>query len=232
MNSKAWMTDRSRSRSIASASGLGASPRAREDDVERTLGRTVAWGLPVASIVAAIALGATASVGSGLLALAAGALLGAIGLLWASVRTLSGDAPLTEDFDSLRAETPAVDGLVEEKRRLLRGLKDLENEHELGKINDADYQELLARYRDEAKSVLRTMDARVAPFRDEAERLARDYLAKRGLAPSEKGKPAPIVTAPLRIACDGCGTSNEPDATFCKKCGSSLKQKERSGAHT
>jgi len=26
------------------------------------------------------------------------------------------------------------------------------------------------------------------------------------------------------VACSACGTSNEPDAAFCKKCGASLKK--------
>ena len=226
------MTDRDKSSSVTSARPSGATQSLRDDDLERALGRTVALGLPAISVLVAIALGVIASVGSALLALAAGALLGAIGLLWASVRTLSGDAPLTVGFDSLKAETPAVDALVEEKRRLLRGLKDLENEHELGKINDADYQKLLTSYRDEAKSVLRTMDGRVAPFREEAERLAREYLSQRGLTSAELAKLASSASPTTRIACAECGASNEPDAAFCKQCGSSLRKKEQPGAQT
>lgn len=226
------MIDRSKTRSVSPASPPGVTARTPDDDIERALGRTIALGLPAASILGAVALGVLASVGSALLVLAAGALLGAIGLLWASVRTLSGDAPLTVAFDALKVETPAVDALVEEKRRLLRGLKDLENEHEIGKINDLDYQVLLARYRDEAKVVLRTMDGRVAPFREEAERLARDYLSNRGIAAAEAAKPAPIAQPITRLTCAGCRVSNEPDATFCKHCGSSLKKKEHTGAQT
>jgi hypothetical protein len=231
MSSKGWMTEPRKSRSAAKRLLSDATAHRRDDDVERALGRVVALGLPATSVLAAVALGLMASVGSALLALAAGALLGAIGLLWASVRTLSGDAPLTVGFESLAADTPAVDSLAEEKRRLLRGLKDLESEHELGKINDADYQALLKRYRDEAKGVLRTMDGRVAPFREEAERLARDYLRTRGLASAEQGAATATAPPPARITCGGCGVSNEPDAAFCKQCGLSLK-KEPSGAQT
>lgn len=221
------MTDRRKSR--ASGRARPALTRVNDEDVERALGRTIALGLPAACVLGAIAIGVISSVGSALLVLAAGALLGAIGLLWASVRTLSGDAPLTVAFDSLTAETPAVDALVEEKRRLLRGLKDLENEHEIGKITDEDYQVLLTKYRDEAKSVLRTMDGRVAPFREEAERIARDYLSRQGMAAPEEAKPAAPAPAATRIFCDGCSASNEPDAAFCKQCGSSLKKKEQVG---
>jgi hypothetical protein len=202
----------------------------RPDQAERALGRMVAVGLPLASIAGAIAVGVIASVGSALLVLAAGALLGAVGLLWASVRTLSGDAPLTTDFEMLAADQPAVDALGEDKGRLLRALKDLESEHAIGKIDDADYQLLSGRYRDEAKEVMRQMDEEVAPFRQEAERLTREYLAQRGFAPPDARRaPEAKAPRPARIVCGSCGTSNEPDAAFCKQCGASIK-KEQGGA--
>ena len=110
------------------------APAGEWDEAERTLGRAVALGLPVASVLGAILVGFVASLGSGLLVLAAGALLGAITLVWVSVRTLSGDAPLAAGFQELAAKRHGVDALSEDKRRVLRALKDLENEHELGKI--------------------------------------------------------------------------------------------------
>jgi hypothetical protein len=207
--------------------------RARDDQVEKTLGRAFAYGLPLASIAGAIVVGAVASVGSSLLILAAGALLGAIGLFWASVRTLSGDAPLTADFEALPAGRGGVDPLVEEKLRSLRALKDIENEHELGKINEVDYQALLAHYRDEAKSVMRRMDVEIAPFREEAERIADAYLQKR--SPAARAKRMSIeskTTGPGRLACPACGASNEADAAFCKQCGASMKKERASAPQT
>jgi hypothetical protein len=204
--------------------------RVRDDEVERALGRGVARVLPLATIGVAVAVGYLAGVGSALLVVAAGGLIGAVGLFWASLRTLSGDAPLARGFEALERPEGDVDALEEEKRRLLRALKDLESEHEIGKIDDADYEEFVARYRAEAKLVMRKMDGEVAPFRDEAERLAREYLKKQRL--DEEGPP-PVASAapdvPGRVPCAGCGTSNEPDAAFCKKCGASLK-KESSDA--
>jgi hypothetical protein len=208
--------------------------RTREgDEAERSLGRLVVIGLPAACVVAAIAVGVTASVGSALLIVAAGALLGTIALLWASVRTLSGDAPLPAGFEALAVEQHGVDVLAEEKRRVLRQLKDLEAEHALGKIDDADFQAVAAKYREEAKAVMRQMDLEVAPLREEAERIAREYLAKRGVLVDEPSGQESTSDSPVdgidgapqrdekspRLACKSCGTSNEPDAAFCKKCG-------------
>jgi hypothetical protein len=210
----------------------------------------VAVGLPVLSVVCAIIVGFVASVGSGLLVLASGALIGTIALLWASVRTLSGDAPLPADLEALAAQNRDIDALAEDKRRVLRALKDLESEHALGKIDDADYETIATQYRQEAKALMREMDQNAAPGLAEAERVAREYLAKQGLGPSPEPGAAQASRATigdtrpsrkavsevvamsmdgegarerLRVACAECATSNEPDAAFCKKCGAAVK---------
>jgi hypothetical protein len=204
----------------------------RDDQVERALGRAFALGLPIVSLGGALAVGAVSNVGSALLVLAAGALLGAIGLFWASVRTLSGDAPLPLSFDRLESDRQETGALGEEKRRLLLALKDLEGDHELGRTDDADYRALVAQYRDQAKAVMRKMDVEVAPFLEEAERLANDFLKRRNLLASSVPV-APVASGPKpeRIACESCSASNEPDAAFCKRCGASLKR-EPSRAQT
>ncbi len=202
-----------------------ANARAREsDEAERSLGRAVSLGLPAVCVVAAVVVGLFASLGSALLVLASGALLGTIALLWASVRTLSGDAPLPVDLEALAARRHGVDDLAEQKTRVLRALKDLETEHALGKIDDADYGAFVARYREDAKTVMRQMDLEVAPLRAAAERMASEYLEKKGVAAvggEASREPAPAVDA--RPTCASCQTSNDPDAAFCKKCGAAMK---------
>jgi hypothetical protein len=215
---------------LSPATGVATS---RDEDAERLLGRVVAGGLPVVCVAAAVIVGSVASVGSALLVLASGALIGAIALLWASVRTLSGDAPLPTDLEILAAQSHDVDGLAEHKRRVLRALKDLESEHAIGKIDRADYEEIAARYRDDAKAVMREMDAQVAPALAEAERRARQYIAAHGGAragrdeePAEsEAADAPVASTAERVdrrRCTSCDTSNERDAAFCKKCGATM----------
>ncbi len=222
-------------RKPAAGAPVAAVPVTRAEDgdeAERFLGRVVAVGLPVVCVVAAIAVGFAASVGSALLVLASGALLGTIALLWASVRTLSGDAPLPVDLEALAAQHRDVDTLGEQKRRVLRALKDLEGERSLGKIDEADYEAIAMQYREEAKALMREMDRNAAPALAEAERIAREYLAAQGLGPGgpkgaslDKAAPAPLASTSTRerLACPGCATSNEPDAAFCKKCGAAMK---------
>jgi hypothetical protein len=211
------------------------------------LGRKVAIGLPVVCVVTTLAIGLIAGPGSALLVLASGALLSAIALLWASVRTLSGDAPLPSGLETVAPRRSGTDELAERKNRVLRALKDLESEHALGKIDDADYEAIAESYRDEAKAVMREIDAEMAPLLEEAERMAREYLAEhtgggaqnstdtqtRDDRASSKNegdvqdasrepstKPA---AAEGRVACPACRASNEVDASFCKQCGASMK---------
>jgi hypothetical protein len=197
------------------------------DEAERRLGRVMVVGLPLVGVGAAIVVGWRASFGSSLLVLASTALLSTVGLLWASLRTLSGDAPLPSDLaaGAKRMHREGVDALSERKRRVMRALKDLENERALGKIDEADYGAIALKYREEAKAVMREMEAEVAPGLAEAERIAGEYL---------KGRAAPATIAAVtkaetasprsaaRVACAGCGASNEPDAAFCKGCGARL----------
>jgi hypothetical protein len=203
------------------------------EEAERSLGRAVAIALPVAGLVAAGVVGVVAGVGSALLVVAAATLLGTISLLWASVRTLSGDAPLSSAIESVAVRRIGVDALGEQKRRVLRALKDLEAERSLGKIDDDDYVELVARYRAEAKSVLREIDMQVEPMRSEAEKLAHAYLVKQGLRDVENEEAPAVARArgenmsdtestAVRAKCAKCGVSNEADAAFCKKCGAPI----------
>ncbi|HEY1696448.1 MAG TPA: zinc ribbon domain-containing protein [Polyangiaceae bacterium] len=226
------------------AAAPAPQPSRASDDSERSLGRAVAFGLPAVALLGALVVGAFGSLGSALLVVAAGALLGAISLLWASIRTLSGDAPLPAGLEGMSTHRGPVDDLAEEKWRVLRALKDLEAEHAIGKIDDADYAVVVETYRADAKRLMREMDEGLAPLRDEAEKLAQEYVAKRrdraakgddadakattsvaagdggsDAAPVPGGDVAPAIP---RAACSGCGASNEPDAAFCKKCGARM----------
>ena len=213
----------------------GQTPRTtsdtRDDDAERRLARAVAYGVPVCGLVATGVVAGVGGLAPAILVLAGTALSGTIGFLWASLRTLSGDAPLPEGVQAHAtfARAPAP----ERKRETLRALKDLELEHSLGKIDDADYLELSTRYRATAKALMREMDEGLAPRRKQAETLVAAYLAKRHVpsstrsAPAETASPdaspsAPSNEASPRVTCPKCAVSNEPDAAFCKKCGAPL----------
>ena len=148
---------------------------------ERALGRNIAIGLPALTIGGSIVAGVTMSIGPAILVLAAGAIVGAIALFWTSLRTLAGDAALPEDLELLAARPFAHAPADTRKQLLLRALKDLEHDHAVGKIDREDYEDLAARYREEAKAAMREMDESSEPLRRKAEEIARVYLDKRGL---------------------------------------------------
>ena len=176
--------------------------------------RSLAWLLPVGGVVAALAMGAVYGVGTALLTLAGGVLLLVISIMWASVRTLSGDAAITlEEAIALGAPTAAE----EQKRAILQALKDLEFERSVGKIAEADYEELVGRYRTEAKRLLRVVDEDLAPLREKAAAYVAEQLGSE--APPKRSKSPKKADEPV---CPSCRTANDTDAAFCKKCGAKL----------
>lgn len=232
-----------RSGESAAESGSTAIRDVKAELDERRIARGVAIGLPVVTVTFALFAGVTVGAPMAILILTAGMLLGVIALFWASLRILSGDAPLSPELEALDATAHAVDALASRRKMLVRALKDLDNERALGKLDDEDYEQISTTYRNELKDVLRRIDASLEPHRPKAESAARAYLVKAGLAEdADRGAPAPKESEPVasdeegdedadadttdaadvRVQCHACATSNEPDATFCKKCGASL----------
>lgn len=230
------MTDSTRSRRSQAtrklsdrqaSDGASSHEESRAELSELRLGRTMAVLLPSLCLASSLAVGFTLGLAPALLALAGGALLGTIALLWASIRTLSGDAPVEGSLAAVSVRMTTGPGAQERKRVALRALKDIELEHSVGKIDDDDYEELSSRYREVAKTVMREMDVELGPLRERAERIARSHLEKRGLdaaleEPSDREElPASRAERPC---CPRCETANEPDAEFCKSCGKPMRR--------
>ncbi len=134
--------------------------------------RFIAVGAGVAIVIGAgFVFGAPIAI----LALAALALLGGIALMWSSVQSLTGETPLSLE-EALTLGAPSAE--EEQKRAVLRALKDLEYERSVGKITAEDYQELSARYRAEAIRLMQRLDENLKPARARAEKLLKERLAK------------------------------------------------------
>jgi hypothetical protein len=223
---------------------------------EQLIGDAARYGLPVLAICGALIAGWVQGPPMAILVLAAGALVAVIATFWASVRTLVGETALT-GADAYALGAPRAE--EEQKRSVLRALKDLEFERSVGKISDEDYKVLVAKYRAEAKRLLRLLDTENDPGRQKVEalvakRLRREGLvdegllaAEAGLPPLRKGKkrkkdPADGTPAVERSAgpeeasraearaCESCGTANDADAVFCKKCGARQASTSEAGA--
>ena len=189
-------------------------PTEEESELDRKLAQYARIGLPVATVLLAGLADSTQGPSAAVLVLAGGMLIGVISLLWASVRTLVGETPLS-GADAYALGAPRAE--EEQKRAVLRALKDLEFEHGVGKISDDDYRELVTKYRAEAKRLLRQIDADAEPRRAQIEALVNRRLRQEGLleggeapeaAPAEasdddsdadEASPAPKpVSAPLK----------------------------------
>jgi hypothetical protein len=212
--------------------------RAAAEAAERRLAKQLGVAIPVGTLLVATGLGIATNLAPAILALTAGALIGTIALLWASLRTLGGDAPLPEALSQELASTTDV-ALGGKKTMLLRALKDLENERDLGKITAEDFETVAERYRGELKDLMRSLDAEIGPYRERAEALAKAHLESLGKpsAPkTKKAKKAKDEDEPKaavasdesdeleqeRRKCPACDASNEVDAKFCKECAAPL----------
>jgi hypothetical protein len=253
--------------------------RERLDAMARRLAGYATLGIPVGAVVLALIVGVIQGPAAAVLVLAASALIAVIAIFWASVRTLLGETPLS-GADAYALGAPRAE--EEQKRAILRALKDLDFERSVGKISDEDHKALTSKYRNEAKRLLRLLDEEAQPRRERAEAMVLRRLRKEGLvdqidapyraAPPRTGEartemkskpgrvaepaarapeaeratddapdsPEPLVASatptpdppavrrekraseetesPL-LACPSCRTINDPDAVFCKKCG-------------
>ena len=201
---------------LRAARGGSVARRDPGADLEQRLASVLRRALPAATLLGAVLAGMIGGLGTAILVVAGGALVGVIATLWASLRTLSGEAPITiDDAIALGGSTAAQ----EQKRAVLQALRDLELERSVGKIAQADYDELLHRYRTEAKRLLRSMDEDLAPLRARAA----TYVAQR-LAQASSVEVSGPTRPQLRGSrvCGRCGADNDGDAVFCKKCGSRL----------
>lgn len=202
-------------------------------ELDQQIARYLKVGLPLGTFTCAVVAGVTQGAASVVLVLAAGALISVIAIFWASVRTLVGETALS-GADAYALGAPRAE--EEQKRAVLRALKDLEFERSVGKISEEDYRALVAKYREEGKRLIRALDEDAEPRRQKVATLVAERLHQAGLAEAppepepkapkkkpnrERKRPDPLPPKDddTRPACRSCGTRNDPDAVFCKKCG-------------
>src|SRR5262245_66360343 len=149
-----------------------ARPRRDASELEKKIVENAKLGVPLATMGLAVIAGATVGAPGVILVLAGGALIAVIAVFWASVRTLAGETSLS-GADAYALGAPRAE--EEQKRAVLRAVKDLEFERSVGKISDADYQALVAKYRAEGKRLIRVLDEEAQPRRAKVE----DLVAKR-----------------------------------------------------
>jgi len=106
--------------------------------------------------------------------------------------------------------------LEREKALTLRAIKELEFDRAMGKVSDADFLEMAGRLRVRAASLIQRLD----DGRSYREQIEQELAKRLGASAGIQG--AVTAAVPAVVRCTGCGTANEPDARFCKQCGTSL----------
>jgi hypothetical protein len=113
-----------------------------------------------------------------------------------------------------RVEAPQAPARLRElerdKQAVLKAIREIELDYQMRKIAEPDYREMLQRYRTRAMRIIRELDAG-DNYRPLIEEELKTRLAAMAAAPGAK-----VAASAL---CPSCGTSNDTDALFCKKCG-------------
>jgi hypothetical protein len=99
--------------------------------------------------------------------------------------------------------------LEREKMLALRSIKELEFDRAMGKISPSDFDEMVGRLRARALSLIKQLDAETPGYR---------AIIERELAARIERE----VPQSASQACQ-CGTVNDADAAFCKRCGERLR---------
>lgn len=116
-----------------------------------------------------------------------------------------------------------------EKILALRTIKELEFDRAMGKVSPQDFDEMVARLRARAIALMKQLDQGASGYR---ELIERELLLRLGAPPAPTGRQT-LPLAPVEYAetekgarplfeCAACGTTNDPDARFCKQCGARL----------
>jgi hypothetical protein len=136
-------------------------------------------------------------------------------------------APDAEAFSEPRSDR-AKAALEREKSLVLRSLKELEFDQAMGKLSPRDFDEMSGRLRARALSLMKQLDEGGSGYRGIIERELQARMAGRNAAavlprPTRDGAPEKPTASepdePAAGACPDCGTVNDEDAAFCKRCG-------------
>ena len=211
-------TDRARRSGTATAGPIPAATATPAGE-----GGLRPWHLLLVATVIAVAAGVFATRGTSMVnAVAVAVAIGAVA--WVAAAAARTVAPLvapelSEQTEMLGGRTRAA--LEREKMLVLRSIKEVEFDRAMGKISDADFNEMAGRLRARAAGLLRQLDADSSGYRA---LIQRELSTRVGRAPVAAAPAAPApAAADQRGTCPSCGTANDPDARFCKSCGARIE---------
>ncbi len=143
----------------------------------------------------------------------------------------------------VREKTQIIGGrtraaLEREKTLVLRSIKELEFDRAMGKVSAEDFRDMAERLRAQALGLMKQLDVEVPAYRDVIEKELAQRLGVElgdvGVAADDTdvlseaedeadAERSPEDAGASGLRCEGCGTENDPDARFCKGCGSPVE---------
>ncbi len=114
---------------------------------------------------------------------------------------------------------PVVEGLVVQRDAAYAAIKDLEFDHEMGKLSDTDYHSMRAKMESKAVALLQELDGHQLSAHQRVGVGANgDAIIEREI---QRLRRTPHTSSGL--ACPKCGTAHAAGDAFCAKCGTSLR---------
>lgn len=111
--------------------------------------------------------------------------------------------------------------LLEERNRLYRTIKELDMDHQTGKVNEQEYADQRYQLMAQSVEVVQQIDALGQALPPEEDPIERAIRAARTGEPTVIETPEPTAPAAARF-CPQCGTPAKPGDQFCGNCGASL----------
>ena len=119
---------------------------------------------------------------------------------------------------------PHLENLLSAREATYSAIKDLESDHAQGKLSDADYQAVRAKYENRALLILQELNlVELRASTQVQHKVSSPACARCGEAYSPADKFCRRCGAPLGApACANCGMAIQPEWKFCKQCGAPI----------
>jgi hypothetical protein len=121
------------------------------------------------------------------------------------------------DVSFASASDPVLETLVVQRDSTYAAIKDLEFDHAMNKLSDADYKSLRAKYEAKAVAILQELDSMAASHKRHARPSLNDESIEQQVR-QMRGGMAKVVM------CSKCGTRAAPSDKYCAKCGATVNR--------